>query len=131
MRKSGGLGKKVELLRNDEAVQRVFYLATPPSLFAGICHNLASRGLATPASRVDPVADPPPAVDHGVLAGVCGVFPRVACNNPMIIEHPVGRASRGHRPGFEPGGLTPAQRDSVGYGISCVNTWVSEDGRDC
>ncbi len=39
---------------NDEAapVTRVFYLATPPSLFAKICHNLAEVGLATKNSRV-------------------------------------------------------------------------------
>jgi glucose-6-phosphate 1-dehydrogenase len=41
-----------EVLRPDAAVQRVFYLATPPSLFAEICHNLANRGLATASSRV-------------------------------------------------------------------------------
>jgi len=33
-------------------VTRVFYLATPPSLFAKICHNLSQCGLATPESRV-------------------------------------------------------------------------------
>ncbi|HYD97211.1 MAG TPA: glucose-6-phosphate dehydrogenase [Noviherbaspirillum sp.] len=33
-------------------VTRVFYLATPPSLFAKICHNLSECGLATPESRV-------------------------------------------------------------------------------
>ena len=32
---------------------------------------------------------------------------------------------------FEPGGLTPGQRDEFEYGIGCTNTWVSEDGRDC
>ena len=42
----------VDCLRNDAAVQRVFYLATPPTLFAEICHNLANRGLATVSSRV-------------------------------------------------------------------------------
>ncbi len=31
---------------------RVFYLATPPSLFAKICHQLAQCGLATATSRV-------------------------------------------------------------------------------
>lgn len=36
----------------DMAVTRVFYLATPPSLFAKICHNLKQCGLATPDSRV-------------------------------------------------------------------------------
>ncbi|HJV85852.1 MAG TPA: glucose-6-phosphate dehydrogenase [Noviherbaspirillum sp.] len=39
-------------LRNDKAITRVFYLATPPSLFAKICQNLAECGLATPESRV-------------------------------------------------------------------------------
>ncbi len=24
-----------------------------------------------------------------------------------------------------------AERDDFEYGIGCVNTWVSEDGRDC
>ncbi|MGY1812866.1 hypothetical protein [Blastococcus sp. SYSU D00820] len=32
---------------------------------------------------------------------------------------------------FEPGGLTPTERSDVEYGIGCINTWVSEDGRDC
>jgi glucose-6-phosphate 1-dehydrogenase len=36
----------------DHKIIRVFYLATPPSLFAKICHNLATCGLATPTSRV-------------------------------------------------------------------------------
>jgi glucose-6-phosphate 1-dehydrogenase len=42
----------VEKMRIDPAVTRVFYLATPPSLFATICNNLASCGLATSNSRV-------------------------------------------------------------------------------
>jgi hypothetical protein len=32
---------------------------------------------------------------------------------------------------YEPGRLTPAQRADFEYGIGCINTWVSEDGRDC
>ena len=32
---------------------------------------------------------------------------------------------------FQPGGLTAADRDDVEYSIGCINTWVSEDGRDC
>jgi hypothetical protein len=32
---------------------------------------------------------------------------------------------------YEPGGLTAAQRDEFEYGIGCINTWISEDGRDC
>ncbi|HVL75862.1 MAG TPA: glucose-6-phosphate dehydrogenase [Noviherbaspirillum sp.] len=39
-------------VRDDPALTRVFYLATPPGLFAKICHNLAEAGLATPQSRV-------------------------------------------------------------------------------
>jgi glucose-6-phosphate 1-dehydrogenase len=42
----------VEALRADDALTRVYYLATPPSLFARICENLAKVGLATPNSRV-------------------------------------------------------------------------------
>jgi len=45
-------GPLVEALRDDEAITRVYYLATPPSLFARICDNLAETGLATPHSRV-------------------------------------------------------------------------------
>jgi glucose-6-phosphate 1-dehydrogenase len=42
----------VEVVRPDAAATRVFYLATPPSLFATICLNLAACGLATANSRV-------------------------------------------------------------------------------
>jgi glucose-6-phosphate 1-dehydrogenase len=42
----------VDVLRPEPALTRVFYLATPPHLFAQICHNLAARGLATSNSRV-------------------------------------------------------------------------------
>ncbi|HZW13108.1 MAG TPA: glucose-6-phosphate dehydrogenase [Noviherbaspirillum sp.] len=45
----------VDVLRNPSGtatINRVFYLATPPSLFATICHNLAQSGLATEHSRV-------------------------------------------------------------------------------
>jgi glucose-6-phosphate 1-dehydrogenase len=45
-------GPLVEVLRRDEAITRVYYLATPPQLFAQICDNLKATGLATPASRV-------------------------------------------------------------------------------
>ncbi|MFJ7565779.1 glucose-6-phosphate dehydrogenase [Herminiimonas sp. NPDC097707] len=41
-----------DVLRSDAGITRVFYLATPPTLFAKICHNLAARGLATEHSRV-------------------------------------------------------------------------------
>jgi glucose-6-phosphate 1-dehydrogenase len=42
----------VDAMRADAGVTRVFYLATPPTLFASICVNLASCGLATSNSRV-------------------------------------------------------------------------------
>src|SRR6195952_719678 len=42
----------VEALRGDPALTRVYYLATPPHLFAQICDNLAAAGLVTPNSRV-------------------------------------------------------------------------------
>ena len=45
-------GALVGVMRDDPALTRVYYLATPPSLFATICQNLAHAGLATPNSRV-------------------------------------------------------------------------------
>src|SRR6476646_9882069 len=48
----GTYGGLVEALRDDPALTRVYYLATPPSLFAQICDNLKESGLATPNSRV-------------------------------------------------------------------------------
>jgi glucose-6-phosphate 1-dehydrogenase len=42
----------VAAMRADPSINRVFYLATPPGLFATICHNLAECGLATAQSRV-------------------------------------------------------------------------------
>jgi glucose-6-phosphate 1-dehydrogenase len=42
----------LDALRKDESLTRVYYLATPPQLFARICENLAKVGLATPNSRV-------------------------------------------------------------------------------
>lgn len=41
-----------EALRPDPALTRVYYLATPPSLFSQICDNLAENKLVTPNSRV-------------------------------------------------------------------------------
>lgn len=32
---------------------------------------------------------------------------------------------------FRPGALSAADRSDVEYSIGCINTWVSEDGRDC
>lgn len=42
----------IAAMRNDPGLTRVFYLATPPSLFARVCHNLAEVGLANANSRV-------------------------------------------------------------------------------
>jgi glucose-6-phosphate 1-dehydrogenase len=49
---AGSYAPLVEALRTDAAITRVFYLATPPHLFARICDNLAAAGLATSNSRV-------------------------------------------------------------------------------
>ena len=32
---------------------------------------------------------------------------------------------------YEPAGLTAEQRTDFEYGISCVDTWVGEEGQDC
>jgi hypothetical protein len=32
---------------------------------------------------------------------------------------------------FEPGGLSPDDRYAFEGSVGCINTWVSEDGRDC
>ena len=45
-------GPLVDAVRKDDAITRVYYLATPPHLFAQICDNLDDAGLATPNSRV-------------------------------------------------------------------------------
>ncbi|MGZ8302106.1 MAG: glucose-6-phosphate dehydrogenase, partial [Telluria sp.] len=45
-------GALVDSLRQDDSITRVYYLATPPHLFAQICDNLKSAGLATANSRV-------------------------------------------------------------------------------
>src|SRR5690606_10740437 len=42
----------VDLLRHDDRLTRVFYLAMSPALFARVCKNLHQRGLATASSRV-------------------------------------------------------------------------------
>ena len=49
---AGSYGALVGALRTDEALTRVYYLATPPHLFAQICDNLKPAGLATANSRV-------------------------------------------------------------------------------
>jgi len=49
---SSTYGALVAALRNDDKVTRVYYLATPPHLFATICDNLKENGLSTKNSRV-------------------------------------------------------------------------------
>ncbi|MDO8299198.1 glucose-6-phosphate dehydrogenase [Lacisediminimonas sp.] len=49
---AGSYHSLTKVLRTEEAITRVFYLATPPSLFATICQNLAGNGLANAQSRV-------------------------------------------------------------------------------
>jgi glucose-6-phosphate 1-dehydrogenase len=45
-------GPLIDTMRKDEALTRVYYLATPAHLFAKICDNLKAAGLVTPNSRV-------------------------------------------------------------------------------
>jgi glucose-6-phosphate 1-dehydrogenase len=42
----------VEALRKDDAITKVYYLATPPAIFAQICESLKANNLVTPNSRV-------------------------------------------------------------------------------
>ncbi|WP_317202319.1 glucose-6-phosphate dehydrogenase [Janthinobacterium sp.] len=49
---AGTYAPLAEALRPDPALTRVYYLATPPHLFAQICDNLAVNDLVTPNSRV-------------------------------------------------------------------------------
>jgi glucose-6-phosphate 1-dehydrogenase len=44
--------KLAAAMRKDPGLTRVFYLATPPGLFARICHNLAAAGLTNEHARV-------------------------------------------------------------------------------
>ncbi len=49
---AGTYAPLIAALRSDPALVRVYYLATPPHLFAQICDNLAANELVTPNSRV-------------------------------------------------------------------------------
>lgn len=51
-RESASYQDLVTALRDDPDISRVFYLATPPTLFSMICDNLSQSGLATPNARV-------------------------------------------------------------------------------
>ncbi|HCY64540.1 MAG TPA: glucose-6-phosphate dehydrogenase [Oxalobacteraceae bacterium] len=47
-----GYAPLIAAMRADPELVRVFYMATPPSLFSRICHNLKQVGLANERSRV-------------------------------------------------------------------------------
>ncbi|NYE61315.1 glucose-6-phosphate 1-dehydrogenase [Duganella sp. 1224] len=49
---AGSYKTLVEALRKDEAITKVYYLATPPAIFSQICEALKANGLVTPNSRV-------------------------------------------------------------------------------
>ncbi|MYM26738.1 glucose-6-phosphate 1-dehydrogenase [Duganella sacchari] len=49
---SGSYKSLVDALRKEENITKVYYLATPPAIFAQICENLKENGLVTPNSRV-------------------------------------------------------------------------------
>ncbi|MFA9217188.1 MAG: glucose-6-phosphate dehydrogenase [Sphingomonadaceae bacterium] len=49
---SSTYGPLVEALRKDDAITKVYYLATPPAIFSQICENLKENGLVTENSRV-------------------------------------------------------------------------------
>jgi len=49
---AGSYAGLVEALRKDEAITKVYYLATPPAIFAQICEALKTNGLVTKNSRV-------------------------------------------------------------------------------
>ncbi|MYM73108.1 glucose-6-phosphate dehydrogenase [Duganella sp. FT134W] len=49
---AGSYQPLVQALRKDEAITKVYYLATPPAIFSQICEALKENGLVTPNSRV-------------------------------------------------------------------------------
>jgi glucose-6-phosphate 1-dehydrogenase len=50
--KPDSFGALQEFLRGREAVQRIFFLSTAPTLFAAICDQIGRHGLATAGARV-------------------------------------------------------------------------------
>jgi glucose-6-phosphate 1-dehydrogenase len=71
---------------------RVFFLATTPKLFAGICHNLAAAGAVTPKSRV--VLEKPLGSDlassQEISEAVAKIFPE---DRIYRIDHYLGKES--------------------------------------
>src|SRR5215212_4062551 len=45
-------GELAQLLRGRDALTRIFFLSTAPTLFADICDQIGKAGIATPLSRV-------------------------------------------------------------------------------
>lgn len=80
----------VAALRKDAGVARVFYLATPPALFAGICHNLAECGLANADSRV--VLEKPLGRDLASARAINAEVGRVFSESQIFrIDHYLGK----------------------------------------
>ncbi|MFL6673448.1 MAG: glucose-6-phosphate dehydrogenase [Massilia sp.] len=83
-------GPLVEALRKDQSVTRVYYLATPPSLFAQICDNLKATGLATPNSRV--VLEKPLGRDLKSAKGINAEVGKVFAESQIYrIDHYLGK----------------------------------------
>src|SRR5262245_33697380 len=50
--KPASFGALQDSLKGRDAIQRIFFLSTAPTLFAGICDQIGKFGLATPGARV-------------------------------------------------------------------------------
>lgn len=83
-------GAIVDFLRGREAVTRIFFLSTAPTLFAGICDQIGRLGLATPQSRV--VLEKPLGQDLA-SAGVINEHVGAVFAEPQIfrIDHYLGK----------------------------------------
>jgi glucose-6-phosphate 1-dehydrogenase len=80
----------IAALRNDPALTRVFYLATPPHLFSKICNNLSAAGLATANSRV--VLEKPLGRDLASAKQINAEVSQVFCESQIYrIDHYLGK----------------------------------------
>ncbi|HEV7631544.1 MAG TPA: glucose-6-phosphate dehydrogenase [Steroidobacteraceae bacterium] len=86
----GSFGTIVEFLKGREAATRIFFLSTAPTLFAGICDQIGSAGIATPQSRV--VLEKPLGQDLA-SAGVINQHVGAVFSEPQIfrIDHYLGK----------------------------------------
>jgi glucose-6-phosphate 1-dehydrogenase len=83
-------GALKEAMRNDAGLTRVYYLATPPALFANICRNLQKAGLTTPESRV--VLEKPLGRDLESARQINAEVGRVFSENQIFrIDHYLGK----------------------------------------